>query len=1090
VPGPTGLRCHGCSYPLPHGARFCPSCGQPVTGTGAPAALEESIGQALRTELRHLTVVFCDLVGSTALSATTDVEDYSELIQAYQERAVAIVRAAGGDVEGYSGDGILFRFGWPQAHSDDAAQALSAALDIVDAVSSLHGSQPLSVRVGVHSGPAVVGELGGEGRRANMAVGETLNVAARLQSLSEPGTVVASAATIAQVGGRFDVTELGPLALRGVPRPVEAYLVRARSDPDSWSTVPPEHRTALVGRQHQLDTLVRVWGEVRSGHGGAVLVRGEPGVGKSRLVLQVRELVAGDEHLWIQSACSSYTTMSVLRPLVDLVEEVLGFRTDADPARRLARLRSGLAADGVDVPEADELFAALLGIPTGSEPSAATELRLERTIDVGVAWLVALSRRQPLILAIEDLHWADPTTVDALHRLIGRLPDARILLLVTARPEFEPPWPDRGWVTTLTLEPLEDADVRTMVAALGGARALPDPVVERIVAAAGGIPLYVEEVGRTVLESGILVGGEETWDLAAPLADLDIPGTLQGSLLARLDSLGEAKAVAQLAAVIGPGFSFDLLVTVSGMDPALLSRHLARVVESGLILPDATRPDGEFHFKHALVQEAAYESLLRRNRRTIHERVARVLDADVASGASTAAEAVARHYQAAGLVREAAVAYQLAAHLAAERSGHREAAAFLRQGIDLARRVPDPTEGRELEVEMQLALGSSLATRSYADPDLAAAYDRARELCELLGNDQRVGQSLGGLSVFYINRGEVALGAELAERVLSIARLHDDDLLEVLGSVQLSLARSFQGRSTRSRTLAERALTLYRPERHRMLGRRLGTDQGVAAHVFAGWSDLVLGHLDRGLSHLVDAVGLADSLDQPFDRAFALTFLATGHHERGETAETLRVAGEARLLAEAQGFAFWAGVSGVWEAAERVITLGDHGALDDVIRSGTVAATTGNEGGSTTVLGRMAEAALAVGDGDLAGQTITHALGISERTGQAWWDAALLRLEAERWMAGGPDGDVTSLTDPTHPWARAEAAWLRSLEVAGRLGYPVHGARAAAGYAGLLERVGRGDEGRRLVATWYGRCPEGLDTPVLADVRARLASVG
>jgi class 3 adenylate cyclase/tetratricopeptide (TPR) repeat protein len=1082
----TGARCPGCSGRLPDGARFCPTCGRAVAGGAGPADLEESIGDALRTELRHLTVVFCDLVGSTALSATTDVEDYSELIQSYQDRAVAIVRAAGGDVEGYSGDGILFRFGWPQAHPDDAAQALSAALDIVRAVSTLHGSQPLSVRVGVHSGPAVVGELGGTGRRANMAVGETLNVASRLQSLCEPGTVVASAATVAQVGGRFDVTELGPLPLRGVPQPVEAYLVRGRADPDSRRDARPEHRTGLVGRERELATLVQRWTDARGGHGGVVLLRGEPGMGKSRLALQFRELVAGDDHLWLESACSSYTTMSVLRPLVDLVEEVLGFRTDTDPARRLTRLRAGLAADGVDIPGADDLFAALLGIPTGSEPTMATELRLERTIDVGVAWLVALGRRHPLVLVIEDLHWADPTTVDALQRLIEELPGARILLLVTARPEFEPSWPDGGAATTLTLDPLVDADARTMVASLGGDRTLPGPVVERIVTAAGGIPLYVEEVGRAVLESGVLVGGEETWDLSAPLADLDIPATLQASLLARLDSLGEAKAVAQLAAVVGPGFSFDLLVTVSGMDAALLSRHLDRVVESGLILRDTGRPDGEFHFKHTLVQEAAYESLLRRNRRTIHERVARVLDADVASGVSTAAEAVARHYEAAGLVREAAVAYQLAGRLAAERSGHREAAAFLRQGIDLARRVADLTEGRELEVEMQLALGSSLATRSYADPELAAAYDRARELCELLGNDQRVGQSLGGLSVFYTNRGEVALGAELAERVLAIASQHDDDLLEVLGSVQLSLARSFQGQSDQSRSLATRALTLYRPERHRTLGRHLGTDQGVAAHVFAGWSDLVLGHLDRGLAHLVDAVDLADTLDQPFDRAYALTFLATGHSERGEATETLRIAGEARRLAEEQGFVFWAGVSGVWESAERVVTLGDHGALDEVIRAGTVAATTGNEGGSTTVLGRVVEAALAVGDADLAGHTIALALGISDRTGQPWWDAALHRLEAERWMVVEPDGDVASLADPAHPWARAEAAWLASLEVADRLGYPVHGARAAAGYAGLLDRVGRGDEGRRLVAEWYGRCPEGLDTPVLTAVRARL----
>ncbi len=835
--------------------------------------------------------------------------------------------------------------------------------------------------------------------------------------------------------------------------------------------------------------LADVWDRVRSGRGCGVLLTGEPGVGKSRLAVHVHDLVTADDPLWLESSCSSYTRMSVLRPVIDLVEDELEFHADTDTSSRLDQLRSELEDAEVAVPDAGDLIAGLLGIPGAPAQTLSSELRLDRTIEALVTWVVSLSRRRPLVLCLEDLQWCDPTTLDAVDRLLGRVADVPVLVLLTSRTEFVPDWEYPSEVATISLEPLEDTHVRELASALGGGPSLPAQVVDRIVASAGGIPLYVEEVGRTVLESGLLVREGDRWNLASPLMDLEIPGTLQGSLLARLDALGPAKSVAQLAAVLGRSFPFDLLATVSGMDPALLTRFLDKVVASGLILYDPDHDD-EYVFKHALIQEAAYESLLRKNRRTIHERVARVLDAQTAPGGSTAPEVVARHYEAADLPYEAAVHYQLAARMAADRSGHREAVAFLRSGIALSRRLHDVVLGRELEVEMQLSLGSALATRSYADPELAAAYERARELCELLGNDERVGHTLGGLSIFYINRGEIALGAELAERVLAIAGAHDDDLLAVLGRVQLSLARSWQGRPAESLELATRALASYHPERHRVLGRRFGTDQGVAAHVFAGWSHLLLGQLDSGLAHLVAAVDLADAIGQPFNRVYALTFLATGHCERGESAETLRYAEQARWLAEEQGFAFWAGIGGVWEAAERVVAQGDRAALDDVLQAGFAAGGTGSLGGATNVLGRVAEASRAAGDRDMTAGLLGTALSLSAETGQPWWDAALQRQLAELRFDEAASGDEHDLADPDHPWSQAAEAWLRSMELAEGMGLPVHGARAAAGYAGLLQQVGRGEQGRRILADWFGRCTEGHDTPVLAAVQTRLDALG
>ncbi len=1076
--------CSVCAEPLPDAARFCPGCGRQATGDGSTDIIDEAISHALATELRNLTVVFCDLVGSTELSSSIDAEEYSDLIEAYQQQAVTITRHLGGDVEGYSGDGILFRFGWPRAHADDAARALTAALEIVDSVGRTERTRGLSIRVGVHSGPAVVGQLGGADRRATMAVGETLNVSARLQGIAEPGSVVASATTIELAGDRFLATPLGSVQLRGVPDPIDAYRVDGLRMSASGPVGRVGPTSPMVGRVRELEFLASTWSSVRKGSGCGVLLTGEPGVGKSRLTDDFRYHVREDGPLWLSASCSPYTRMSVLRPFVDLIVGELSLEEDADSSQRMDALRNSFERVGAGVPDGSEYVAAMLGIPNEKVEALGRELRLERTIAAGVAWIVALSRRQPLVLCIEDLQWCDPTTLDAIDALLDKIADVPVLVLLTARSGFEHPWPPTATVSHLELEPLADADVRALADNLGEGLHLPDQVLERIVACAGGIPLYVEEVGRTVIESGLLVREGDHWNLASPLMELDIPESLQASLLARLDGLGPAKSVAQLAAVLGRTFSFDLLATVSGMNTDLLTRFLDRLVVSGLVLHDPTH-DETYVFKHALVQEAAYESLLRRNRRTIHERVARVLDARVASGASPAAEVVARHYEAAGLPYEAATHYQLAAREAADRSGHREAVDFLRRAIGLAGVLDDGVRGRELEVELQLSLGSALATRTYTDPELAAAYERAHQLCEELGNDERIALSLGGLSIYYLNRGDITLGAELAERVLAIAGAHDDDTLAVLGRVQLSLARSWQGHPGESLDHATQALARYHPERHRVLGQRFGTDQGVAAHVFAGWNHLLLGHLDRGLDHLFEAVELADAIGEPFNRVYAQVFLATGRCERGESRETLRCAERARALAEEHGFKFWAGIGGVWEAAERVAT-GDAGALDDVLQAGFAAGGSGSLGGATNVLARMAEAAHAAGDREMTAGLLDTALTISAQTGQPWWDSALHRQLAELRFDEGTDSDATSLTDPSHPWSQAADAWRRSLELAERMALPLHGARAAGGFGELLRRTGRSDEGRHLLSVWYTRCDEGLETPVLTAMRSTL----
>lgn len=1076
--------CQACEANLPASARFCPQCGIAVTADDAARDSNPRV-TGIGHERRRLTVVFCDLVGSTELSTTVDAEEFSDLLQAYHQRAVSIARRYAGDVEGYSGDGVTFRFGWPEAHDDDAAQALRASLEIVTAVEELDDQGRLKVRVGVHSGLVIVGQMGGQGRRATMALGETMNLAARLQTAAAPGSVVASAATAGLVEGLFFLEPLGALDLKGIAEPVEAFRVIEPTDVRSRLEAAGGRLAPFIGREREAAELAARCAGVTEGQGAAVLILGEPGVGKSRLAQQLRHAAVDEQLGWIDCSCSPYTQMSVLWPVVQMIEQGIGVKREDDPTTRFERLRTGLEAAGVDLPDAEGLVAALLGIPGPPLPSLSPERRLERTIEVLVAWVLALSRQQPLVLLVDDVQWSDPTTLDLLDRLLGRVADSRLLLVMTARADFADPWVESEVVTRIELEPFSEPEIRRLVDAVSGERSMPESFVARIIDAAAGIPLFAEEMGRSLLESGMLVAEADRWELSAPLAEVEIPHTLQGSLLARLDRLGPAKGVAQVAAVIGRDFRLDLLGEVSGIEADLLSELTERLVESAIVVEEKNGPEKTFYFRHILIQEVAYESLLRRTRRTLHERVAQLLRARLETGATVAPEVIARHFEAAGAGRDAVEHYQLAASRAAEGSGHREAVFFLRRGISLVGREPDSLDRSELEIEMQLSLGSAImAGKSYADPEIQTAYERARELCEHLGNDERVGLALAGLSIYYINRGETTLGATLAERVLDIASVYGDDTLELLGRVQLGLARHYLGEADNSLEHSLRAIEIYQPERHAVIAQRFGTDHGVAANCFAAWGYLTRGYLDQGLSHMDAAVSLAERLGQPFNLAYALTFRATAHWERGESEATSLDARRARELAEEQGFDWWAVIGGLWETAELVVSKGDTSALPRLLELATAASEFGNRGGSTTVMALVANAFRAIGDLETAGAFVDLAFVESVETNQPWWDADLHRIRAEllaaRAAAAGDTEESRLLSQ------EAATEWARALDHAEQLGYPVHGVRAATSYAAYLHALGRTDRGLELLRDRYARCPEGFSAPVLLAAKTTL----
>jgi tetratricopeptide (TPR) repeat protein len=720
--------------------------------------------------------------------------------------------------------------------------------------------------------------------------GETPNVAARVQETAGPDEVVISAATHQLVAGLFVVEDRGAPVLKGVGRPVTLYRVVQPSGVRSRLDVAAGRLTPLVGREVELATLWDRWERAADSEGQAVIVVGEPGVGKSRLVYELRRRLATTPHTWLESRCTPYTAGTPFAVVVELVARGLDFAPEDTARDRTEKLARGLGLAGFPLPEAVPLVAALLGLPppAGYPPlQMSPELQRRRTLELLAAWNLALSERQPLVLLTEDLHWCDPSSLELLGRLIEQSATARVLLVVTARPEFTSPWPSRSNLTTMHLARLTRGKAREMVASLGG-RALPADVVETLVARADGVPLYLEELTKPVLEPG-----------AAQTIEA-IPATLQDSLLARLDRLSTAKDVAQRAAVLGREFSYPLLAAVAGLDEAALRQGLARLVEAEILFGRGEPPRATYTFKHALVQEAAYASLLRRTRADLHRRVVEVLEARFPERVAAEPEVAARHAEAAGL-RDAAIAYfQRAGGQGQTRSAHEEAIGQFRRAIALAATAPDDAAQ---EANLQIGLGASLAAvRGHSHPETKAAYERARGLCDGAADPRPLAAALLGLSGFNILGGEFDRGAALAERVQALGEELGEEWLVVWGLANAGGARYWQGRFADSLALVERAVARYDAARDRATMFRLGHDPAVASLGYAGWTLCYLGRLDRALTRARDGVALARSLGDPFNLAMALFYETLVHWFRRDAATQRERAAETIALSDAQGF--------------------------------------------------------------------------------------------------------------------------------------------------------------------------------------------
>jgi TOMM system kinase/cyclase fusion protein len=1057
----------------------------PRVGTTAVSPPEPHPPEA---ERRQLTVLFCDLVDSTVLASQLDPEEWREVVRAYQDTCAKVIARYDGHIAQYLGDGLLVYFGYPLAHEDDAPRAVRAGLGMIEGLGPLntrlaqeHGVQ-LAVRLGIHTGQVVVGEVGGGTRQEQLALGETPNLTARLQGLAAPNTLVVSAATMQLLGGFFTYQSLGTSVVKGLAQPVEIYQVLHESMAHSrLEAAGSTGLTPLVGREQEVALLRERWTHVKDGMGQVVLLSGEAGIGKSRLVQVLKEQVAAEPQAWLTPCqCSPFRQNTALYPLIDLLERVvLRLDREESPQQKLSKLEGHLVQYGLPLAEAVPLYASLLSIPLTADYAPlhmSPEQQKQKTLQALLTTLLRIAARQPVFFVMEDLHWVDPSTLEFLSLLVDQGPTARILALFTFRPDFSPPWTGRSHLTPVTLLRLPRRQAAEMAGRVAHGKMLPAEVIEQVVDRTDGVPLFVEELTKMVLESGLLQEQEDGYALTGPLPPLAIPSTLHDSLMARLDRLATVKSLAQLGATLGREFSYALLHAVSPWDEETLRRGLQQLVQAEFVYQQGLPPQATYLFKHALIQEAAYQSLLKSTRQQYHQRVAQVLEARFPDTAETQPELLAHHYAEAGLLALALPYWQQAGQRALQRSAHMEAMHHLTRGIESLAAVPETAERTQHELVLQATLGSVLmATKGQGAPEVGQAYARARELCRQVGETPQLFPILFGLWRFYLVRAEYQTARELAEQCFSLAQRLDEAALLLQAHFALGVSLLWHGEVVPARAHLEQSIALYDPQEHRALAFRAGIDLAVWCLSHAAQALWLLGYPDQALGRNHEALILAQELSHPPSQAAVLFYVAYIHCYRGEADAAQDRAKAAIALASEQGFPQW-------------LTAGM------MLRGWALAMQGQAEEGAAQI--RQALAAWrAMG----AGMAVSHWLVLlAEAYGHAGQTDEGLRLLAEAvvhvdstrehkyaaevyWLKG------ELLLQQTIPdEAQAEAYLHQALDIARHQQTKSLELRAATSLARLWQQQGKRAKAHALLAPIYGWFTEGFDTADLQEAKVLL----
>jgi class 3 adenylate cyclase/predicted ATPase len=1047
---------------------------------GAGRAVTEDVPTAspanttTEAEWRQLTVMFCDLVGSTPLSTRFDPEDLREIVGAYHGCVADMVGRFGGFVAKYMGDGVLVYFGYPQAHEDDAERAARAGLGVIDAVGRLATPEPLNVRIGIATGLVVVGDLIGAGAAQERGVvGETPNLAARLQALAQPGTLVIGEATRRQIGRLFDLADLGPVQLAGFTEAQRAWRVLRESGAVSRFEALRSGETPLVGREEEIELLLRHWRQVTSGEGRVVLISGEPGIGKSRLTAALSERIGSEPHTRLRYFCSPHHQDSALYPFIAQLERAAGFARDNTVDDKLGKLRA-LLAEGMRDDDDITLLSELLSLPSSaSDLNLSPQRKREKQFESLLNQLEAEARLRPVLMVFEDAHWVDPTSRELLDQTVDRIRHLPVLLAVTFRPEFQPPWHDRAHVASLALNRLGERDGEALVHKLAGNASLAPEIVAEIVERTDGVPLFVEELTKAVLESVGQSDRVATVFGTAPSAAQAVPATLHASLMARLDRLGPAtKEIAQIGAVIGREFAYELIAPVAAQPGAELQVGLDQLGDAGLLFCRGAPPHASYLFKHALVQDTAYSTLLRRRRQELHARVAAALEEHFADLIERQPELLAHHLTAAGNTERAADQWLRAGQHAAARLAYLEAIAHLERGLGLLHSLPVSAARNGREIELQLALGLCLLTAKGA-VEAKPRYLRAIELAENSGEPRQRFEALYGLWQSNLVSGRITAASPLSDRLLRMTASEEEAGLRLQALHSSWSTWIFLGDPLRAREHADAGRRLYDPQKH--ASHRLlygGHDPGVCADNIGAQAEWLLGYPEKALATHTASLALAERISHPFTLNIALTLGSVVFLNRREPEQALKQLDVAEALAAEQRLNFVAEPRML-----RGVALLTQGAVDEAlarIREGVA---------NWTRLGRTFY--LPYGLAFLAGGLARHndraaaleALGqgleVASATGEHMWDAELYRVTATVLLAENKlDEGQASLQQAIRI---AQAQQAKSLEL-----------RAARDLGRLWAEQGRRAEARDLLAPVYGWFTEGFDTADLREAKALL----
>ncbi|WP_439400321.1 AAA family ATPase (plasmid) [Bradyrhizobium sp. PMVTL-01] len=1030
----------------------------------------------IEPERRQLTVMFADLVGSTALSTRLDPEDLREIISAYHRCCAEQIEKFGGFVARFMGDGVLAYFGYPRADEDDAERAVCAGLALVAAVQGLDAGPEvtLRVRVGIATGLVIIGEGASQ---EHEVVGETPNLASRLQALAEPQTVVIDGNTRRLVGGLFEYVALGSVSITGFTAPVPVWRVIGASAIDSRFEALRIVRTPLLGRDEEIELLMHRWQQIKCGDGAVVLISGEAGIGKSRLAETVAERLSDDPHIRLRRFCSPHHQDSALFPTISQLERAAGFRRDDTHQQRLDKLEALLAEANADLSQAVPVIADLLSVPIGNRypPLSLTpRKRKEETLRVLLAQLEGLAGRRPVLMVFEDVHWIDPTSLDLLNLIVERVATLRVLMIITFRPEFAPAWIGRSHVTLISLNRLPRRQRAEMIMRVTGGKALPQEIAEHIIDRTDGVPLFIEELTKAVIESGMLTEAGDRFDARGPVPPLAIPTSLQGSLLARLDRLAPVREVAQIGAALGRSFSHELISAVAAMPQQKLDGALAQLVHAELVFQRGTLPGAEYTFKHALVQDAAYSTLLRGRRRQIHARIATTLESQFPEIVASQPELVAHHCSEAGF-NEKAVGYRLkSGQQAVARSAMTEAVSQLQRGLELLANMPEESRPVKHELDLQIALGRALmATRGYSAPAVADTLARARALAERFDRTDCLAPLLYSQWGFHMVRAEHELAVSLAEQLEKLGETRKDQVTLLLGHYIHGASCYFRGEFVTARALLERCDGLRDPTARATCAAIAVADPHAASLGHLALTLALLGQIDQGCARADEALMEARRLDHPFTVAFVLSKVCAVEAAAGLLHDAGRHAEELAALSNEHGFPLWLGV-GLLQHGRSLTALGQvHDGLALLARGLSVLRTAGAVVHTPRALCFLAEAHVKVGHLQEGENCLVEAAQLIETTSERCGEVELHRLRGDMMNARGDQ-------------VATEQNYHRALAVAERQSAKTFGLRAATSLARLWRNQGKCTEARDLLALVYGSFTEGFHLPVLRDAKASL----